>query len=151
MYFLIADGFGTSSAGEYELQVTRLPPLSPLTFPATGDARQPLSGIFSSAGQFVEGIRTLTLNRVSRAEINLQVTNQLTCSAASFVVRLNNQNAGTFFIRPGDTTVMQGLTFNPVFGPNGRYNIRYEMQNTVPATCGSVQLPDNVSTISLGN
>lgn len=150
-YFVFVDGFSTNSDGEYRLEVEQLAPLTQITFPATGDARQPLTGPFDSAGQFVEGIRTIGSNQVSRMEVNLQVTNNLTCGSAVFRVRLNNTQVGTFFVRPGDTSVSQTYSFNPIIGLNGRYNIRYELQSNIFGACGNLSLPNDVSTVGLGN
>lgn len=149
-YFLVADGFGGNSQGEYRLAVTQLPPLTPFIFPATGDARQPLMGPFSIAGEFVEGIRNTTLNSVTRMEVNLQVVSSLTCAQANFRVRLNNTVVGNFLVRPGDTAVNQVLSFSAVTSASGRYNIRYELATSIPANCGAVELPDDVSSVGLG-
>lgn len=149
-YFIVVDGFGNNQQGEYLLRVSQVPPVEVFPFPSTGDARLPLTGPFSQAGNFVEGIRDPITTQVRRVELNLQITNRLTCSSANVLVRLNNQTAGNFFIRPGDT-VFSG-TLNPpntIFGT--QFNIRYEVQNSIPGGCGDFSLPDGVSTIGLGN
>ncbi len=149
-YYVVVDGFGNNSAGEYQLAVTQTPPLEVFTFPEVGDARQPLSGPFTGAGQFVEGIRNSTVSNVGQVQISLQVTNNLTCAGAAFLVRINNVNVGNFFVRPGDTSVSATLS-NITGVSGGRYNIRYELARDVPMMCGNVVLPDGVSTIALGN
>ncbi|MCB9647130.1 MAG: hypothetical protein H6730_11120 [Deltaproteobacteria bacterium] len=149
-YFLMVDGFSNNSQGEYRLQVTQPTPTTPVIFPATGDARQPLVGPFTTAGEFVEGIRDLMLNSVSRMDVNVQVLNSLMCSAASFRVRVNNTEVGTFLVQPGDTTVSQSFTFPPITSTTGRYNIRYELRFSVQPSCGFVELPDDISTVSVG-
>ncbi len=152
-YFVIVDGFGGAAAGEYRLDVTQLARVTTSTtvFPEVGDARQPLMGPFTSAGQFVEGIRFFpALPTAARLDANVQVINALTCGIANFRVRVNNVDVGQFQVRPGMTTVTQSFIFGAITGPNGRYNIRYELIGNIPMPCGSVTLPNSVSTVGLG-
>ncbi len=148
-YYVIVDGFGSGSVGEYELSVTQTTAVESVIFPDIGDARQPLNGIFSTRGQFVEGIRNASASSVSRLEVDLQVANNMTCGRADIEVRLNNTRVGRLVIIPGQTQVSALLSgFAPVGG--GRYNIRYELQQGISSGCGTISFPDGVSTVGLG-
>jgi len=148
-YYVVVDGFG-GNQGEYRLDITQVPALTTTILPEVGDARQPLVGPLTNAGQFVEGIRFFAFNQASRIEIDLQVNNNLICGQANFRVRINNNDVGTFIVRPNQLTVSQTLNFPSVAGPNGRFNIRYELQQNIAMNCGSVDLPNSVSTVGLG-
>lgn len=148
-YFLTVDGFGINSSGVYSLAVTRLPTQTTVTFPNTGDARLTQIGTtFSQDGDFVEGIRTLSLSNITSATIDLRVTNNLTCAFHRTGVLINGTQVGTIVINPGQAQVMNNFTFPAISGPS--YSLRLETLNDVPNGCGSIDYPNGVSTWILG-
>lgn len=149
-YFLTVDGFGGNSQGPYRLAVTRLPNLTAVVFPDASDARLTQMGTtFSRDGDFVEGVRNVPLTSVSRAEIDLTIVNNLTCGAHQTFVMINGQTIGTLNIGPGQTLINQTFMFPTISGP--LFSLRLETANDIPGPCGSIDYPNGVSNIRLGN
>lgn len=147
-YFLVVDGFSSGSAGEYLLHITTRPTLQTFVFPDLADARlQQVSGVYSQDGDFVEGARRPPLMTVSRADLELQIDNQLGCDVVDLAISINGQVVGTTSIFPGMVNLSLNLAFPPIVGPN--YSIRYEVLRDLTLNCGGIDLPLGVSTVTL--
>ena len=152
-WFVVVDGFGRGN-GRYELAVTTLPPARPpftITFPQPADLRitatSSVGDEFATNGDLVEGSRTLPVDTWTQAEINLRITNRMTCGTLRIQPQFNRNAAGILSISPGDTSINRTLTlFQPLAG--GLTNIRYQVIGTLPANCGSVDFPNGVSTVT---
>jgi hypothetical protein len=149
-YFLTVDGWAAGNSGRYRLAVTRLANLTSVVFPDALDARLTQVGTtYSRDGDFVEGIRTIPATSITQAEVDLQITNNLTCNQHPTLVFINGVQVGTFAVGPGQTTVNQTFSFPAITGP--AYALRLETAADVPMGCGSIDYPNGVSFFRLGN
>lgn len=148
-YFVTVDGWANANSGRYRLAVTRLANLTSVTFPQALDARLTQVGTtFSRDGDFVEGIRMAAAS-ITQAELELTVTNNLTCGSHPTLMFINGIQVGAFQIFPGQTTITQTFSFPAITGP--AYALRLETAMDIPMGCGSIDYPNGVSVVRLGN
>jgi M6 family metalloprotease-like protein/uncharacterized repeat protein (TIGR01451 family) len=123
-----------------------------VTFPATGDVVSVASDPFWwHAGDFAEGVRTLTLSNVTGVDYGLVISdNRLTGTGyVDFDLSINATVVGSFTVLPGETSKQVSFSFAPISGPN--YTIRLEETNTVDVGGGSIVIPLDNSSMTFSN
>ena len=121
-------------------------------FPATGDTVSVLNNPYWwHAGDYAQGTRTLTQNWITGVRYNLAITNN-TLNGTGHVdlnLSINGIVVGSFTVLPGETAKTVGFSFPPINGPV--YVIRLEETNTVDDGAGSISIPLDTSSLTLGN
>jgi hypothetical protein len=123
-----------------------------VTFIATGDTVNVLyDPYWWQAGDYAEGIRTLSLDSVEHLDYTLYISDNYLNGAGHLDLQLsiNGQLVGSFSVLPGEFVKNVSFDFPAIGGPT--YVIRLEETNTVDPGAGSITLPLNLSTMVLSN
>ncbi|MTW22678.1 InlB B-repeat-containing protein [Allochromatium palmeri] len=116
-----------------------------IVFPATGDTRVIAVGTRPwNAGDYIEGVRTF-----DRGSANIDVIlelgdNRLTCDTQDHFVKIDGEILNFLSIYPGDTVLSFSIPY--AFFAAGDHVLRLQTVRTVSDGCGSVEIPDDLST-----
>jgi hypothetical protein len=103
------------------------------------------------AGDYAEGVRTLSLGAVEHVDYTLIIgTNGLYSTGhVDFDLSINGISIGSFTVLPGEMVKNLSFDFPPIAGPS--YTIRLQETNTVDPGMGSISLPVDQSYMYLFN
>ncbi|MFQ5612324.1 MAG: M4 family metallopeptidase [Anaerolineae bacterium] len=122
------------------------------TFIASGDTVSVLyDPYWWNAGDYAEGVRTLSLDSVEHTDYTLVIGDNLLSGSGrvDFNLSINGIVVGSFSVLPGELVKNVSFDFPAIAGPT--YTIRLEETNTVDFGAGSITLPLNQSTLVLSS